>query len=401
MVILGLGSNTGDRLNNLRQAYSLLKKIPKLIIQNISPLYLSDALLPDQAPASWDKPYINLAIECETTLTPLELLQQLKNIEYAMGRKAIKQQWAPRIIDLDILAWSNLVFEDDLLQIPHPRVLERPFALWPLADLTPFWIYPGKGKYQGKIAAEIGSRWGSRFSGEVPLHTKQIPHRIDTPQLVGILNVTPDSFSDGGKFTNIQSLLHQAYHLVSSGAEILDIGAEATNPDAIPLDPDDEWERLEPFLKALKHELHLMSFVPKISVDTRHAAVADKALRLGVDWINDPSGLQDPKMVELMATCRRDCVVMHNLGIPADPKKVLTYLQDPVEQVYQWAQNQLSYLEKNGIALEKIIFDVGIGFGKDAEQSFSLIKNIRRFQNLNTRLLVGHSRKSFLKKIYA
>lgn len=398
MVILGLGSNAGDRLYNLRQARHLLGQLPRLTLLECSSLYLSDALLPDQAPSSWDQPYINLAIKCQTTLSPLELLQQLKNIEYAIGRKPLKRQWGPRVIDIDILAWDNLFFEDDLLQIPHARLLERPFALWPLADLEPCWIYPGSGKYQGKTAAEICAHWGSRFSGEAPLHTKQIFHRIDIPQLIGILNVTPDSFSDSGKFTNTQSLLHQAYHLVSSGAEILDIGAEATNPNAIPLDPDDEWDRLEPFLKALKLELHFMDFLPKISIDTRHANVADKALRLGVDWINDPSGLQDKKMIELIAAYRCDCVVMHNLGIPADPQHILSYQQDPVEQVYQWAENHLNYLEENGINREKIIFDIGIGFGKDAEQSFLLLKKSNRFHKLNTRLLIGHSRKSFLKK---
>jgi 2-amino-4-hydroxy-6-hydroxymethyldihydropteridine diphosphokinase/dihydropteroate synthase len=398
MLILGLGSNTGDRLNNLRQARLLLEQVPRLSIQQVSPLYRSNALLPEQAPASWDQPYLNLAIRCETTLQPHDLLHRLKNIEYAIGRKPLKKHWGPRIIDIDILAWDDRVLHDETLQLPHPCLPERPFALWPLADLAPYWIYPVPGNFQGKTAAELCLRFGSRFSGAAALNTLQILHRIDTPRLMGILNITPDSFSDGGKFPNLQSALHQAYHLASSGAEILDLGAEATNPEAIPLEAEDEWERLEPVLTAIKNELHHMFIPPKISIDTRHPEVAEKALRKGVDWINDTSGLQDPKMCALLATYRRDGVLMHNLGIPADKNRILCYSKNPVEQVYHWAETQLMALEKQGIAREKIIFDVGLGFGKDAEQSFALLKNINQFSALKTRLLVGHSRKSFLQK---
>lgn len=396
MVILGLGSNTGDRLTNLRRAREMLALIPKLSIIQASPLYLSNALLPEQAPSSWDQPYINLALKCETTLQPHDLLQQLKNVEYAIGRKPLKRHWGPRVMDIDILAWDDLVFEDELLQIPHVHLPERPFALWPLADLVPSWVYPIKGIFQGKTAAEICSRWGSRFSGEAPLNTKQILHRIDTPRLVGILNLTPDSFSDGGKFPQVQTALRQAYHLASTGAEIIDLGAEATNPEAIPLDAEDEWDRLEPFLSAIKKELSYMFIPPKLSVDTRHTEVAEKALRLGVDWINDTSGLEDPKMRDLVAASRRECVVMHNLGIPSDKNRVLPYNQNPVEKILRWGEERIAEMENAGIAREKIIFDVGLGFGKNAEHSFDLLKNIKQFQALNTRLLVGHSRKSFM-----
>jgi 2-amino-4-hydroxy-6-hydroxymethyldihydropteridine diphosphokinase/dihydropteroate synthase len=396
MVILGLGSNTGDRLAHLRQAREMLALIPKLSIQKVSPLYLSNALLPDQAPASWDQPYLNLALLCETRLHPHDLLQQLKNVEYAIGRKPLKRHWGPRVMDIDILAWDGLILEDELLQIPHLHLPERPFALWPLADLAPSWVYPIEGPFQGKTAAEICARWGSRFSGEAPLNTKQIMHRIDTPRLVGILNLTPDSFSDGGQFPQLQTVLHQAYHLASTGAEILDLGAEATNPSALPLDPEDEWDRLEPVLAALKKELPYMLIPPKVSIDTRHAAVAEKALCMGVDWINDTSGLEDPKMRALLTQFRKDCVVMHNLGIPADKNRILPFHQNPVAEILRWAKVRMDEIEKAGIGREKIIFDVGLGFGKNAEQSFDLLKNIDQFQALNTRILVGHSRKSFL-----
>lgn len=396
MVILGLGSNTGDRLTNLRKARHLLSLLPKLRLLQVSPLYISDALLPEQAPTSWDQPYLNLAIKCETTLSPQDLLRQLKNVEYTIGRKPLKRHWGPRVIDIDILAWDDFCFEDETLHIPHAHLPERPFALWPLADLTPNWVYPGKPPYQGKTAAELCARWPSRFSGDAPLHTRQILHRIDTPRLVGILNITPDSFSDGDPRQGIQTALRKAYHLASTGADILDLGAEATNPDALPLDPRTEWERLEPVLNAIKKERHYMLLPPQLSIDTRHPEVAEKALLLGVDWINDTSGLENLRMRELVAASRRDCVIMHNLGIPADRKRVLPFHLDPLAETLHWGEKRMEELEKSGIAREKIIFDVGIGFGKCAEHSFDLVKNIKYFQSLNTRLLVGHSRKSFM-----
>lgn len=398
MIILGLGSNLGDRLAYLRQALQLLKKLPKLSIRQVSPLYLSNALLPEQAPAAWDLPYLNLAIHCESQLAPLTLLQQLKNIEYIIGRKPAKKQWGPRAIDIDILAWDEAIIDNELLHIPHVALPERPFALWPLADLAPYWVYPLPGPYQGQTATQLSARWGSRFSGEAPLQTRQIMQRIDTPQLVGILNITPDSFSDGGQFNCVEKAIHHVYHLVSTGADIIDIGAEATNPNVLPVEPEDEWERLEPFLQAIQQELPYLLIPPKISIDTRHVDVAEKALKAGIDWINDTSGLQDKKMRALLASTHQACVVMHNLGIPADKNKILSLEKNPVDQVYAWAEQTLAALEKDGIKRNNIIFDVGLGFGKDAEQSFALIQHIQRFQGLNTRLLVGHSRKSFLQK---
>ena len=237
--------------------------------------------------------------------------------------------------------------------------------------------------------------WGSRFSSSAPFHTYQIHHRIDTAQLVGILNVTPDSFSDGGQFMSVESAMQQALHLVHAGAEIIDIGAESTAPDAPLLTSELEWTRLAPVLTAINAVKNYSVVTPKISVDTRHADVAAKAFNHGADWINDVTGLKDPAMRDLIASTNIDCVVMHHLSIPPSKNLVLLRNQDPVTQVYDWALRHFDELEKAGISRNKIIFDPGIGFGKTAEQSMYLIKNIDYFTKLNTRILVGHSRKSF------
>lgn len=396
MVVLGLGTNVGDRLAHLRKAYAAIQQLEGVTVQQVSPVYLSDALLPDNAPAEWDMPHLNLALACECALTPPDLLRQIKNIEYAMGRQPDAAHWGPRIIDIDILAWDELVLHSDTLTIPHQHLTERPFALWPLADVAPLWTFPLPGAKQGKTAAQLVEDWGSRFAGTAPMHTRQVYQRIDMPQLVGILNVTPDSFSDGGQFLSVEKAVEQALHLVSSGAEIIDIGAESTAPHASLMTAEAEWTRLEPVLNAIRAASNDFLIAPKISVDTRHADTASKALKAGADWINDVSGLQEAAMREIVAASRAYCVVMHHLSIPASRDHVLPRHVDAVKQVIEWAEKQLELLTRAGIAKEKIIFDPGIGFGKSPEQSLALIKNITAFKTLDTRLLIGHSRKSFL-----
>lgn len=396
MVILGLGSNLGDRLGHLRKALHSIKTIRDLTVEQISPVYVSDALMPENAPTDWDKPHLNLAIRCNTTLEPLELLAQLKAIELKIGYKPEVRHWGPRIIDIDILAWDDFILQSERLTLPHLGLQERPFALWPLADVAPLWTFPLSGNNQGKTAAELVEKWGSRFSGDAPFRTRQINQRIDTSQLVGIINVTPDSFSDGGNNLNPEHALQHIAHLVAAGAEIIDIGAESTSPTATQLDAASEWARLKPVLSALKASQHTWVIPPKISIDTRHSEVAAKALALGVDWINDVTGLDDPTMRDIVAQASADCVVMHHMSIPERRDHILPRALDPVKAVYSWGEKRLQELEQAGIARERVIFDPGIGFGKMAEQSLLLLKNVRFFETLGVRLLVGHSRKTFL-----
>lgn len=388
MVILGLGSNVGDRLTHLREALLAIKQITGIRLRQVSPLYLSDALLPENAPDDWNQPFINLAVSLETALSPEELYVALKQIEKTIGRDAKPPRWAPRVIDIDILAWGKRIIHTDTLTIPHKGLSERPFAFWPLADVAPFWLH------EGKTAAQWVEQWGSRFSGEAPFHTRQIPHRIDMPSLVGTLNITPDSFSDGNRFVGIDQAIQQAMLLVNSGASILDIGAESTSPAATAITPEIEWQRLQPVLEAVCQVKTTCLIPPKISIDTRHASTAEKALQYPIDWINDVSGLDDPAMQQLIKASDVDCVIMHHIKLPEDRAYVLPRDQDPVKLVHAWGKQRLQALEKAGIDRKRLIFDVGIGFGKMAEQSFALLKNIAEFSSYGTRLLVGHSRKS-------
>lgn len=396
MVILGLGSNLGDRLARLRQALHHLKEAPGLLVKQVSPVYMSDALLPPNAPPHWGRPYFNAALRCETTLSPEALLTCIKTIEKKMGRTPDKD-WGPRLIDIDILAWDDRVHYDEKLHVPHEHLTTRPFALWPLADVAPHWVYPAKGPFKGKTAIEIAEQWGPNRTGLGPLRTKTLPYRIDFPQLVGIVNITPDSFSDGGHCLNLEAALRHIEHLKKHGAEIIDLGAEATGPSAQAIGPDAEWERLAPIVSLALEKRHEGPLPIKISVDTRHAKTAEKALTQGVDWINDVSGLEDGDMRHVLRSAPCDIVVMHHLGIPVQ-SNTLPLHENPTKQVYQWIEEKLVFLEKQSISRERLIIDPGIGYGKTAEQSLALLQSITIFKKLGVRLLVGHSRKSFLKQ---
>lgn len=396
MVILGLGSNMGDRLQHLRQALYDMKKMKGLTVKQISPVYISDALLPDNAPADWDHPYLNIALRCETTRDAADLLTTLKNIEWSIGRKPEIRHWGPRVIDIDILALADEVIQSESLTVPHFSLQERPFALWPLADVAPNWTFPLPGPYFNKTAAEIVEKWGSRFSGNAPFRTRQIYQRIEAPQLAGILNLTPDSFSDGGEFINPHQALQHVRHLIHTGAEIIDIGAESTAPHAPAVDVKTEWERLHPVLSEIKNNQKQFIVPPKISIDTRHVWVAEKALEMGADWINDVTGLENKAMQSLIGKSKKDCVMMHHTSIPASRSHVLPRHHDNVKIIYDWAEKRLHELEQAGIERSRIIFDPGVGFGKTAEHSLLIVKKIHVFKNLGVRILIGHSRKSFL-----
>jgi 2-amino-4-hydroxy-6-hydroxymethyldihydropteridine diphosphokinase/dihydropteroate synthase len=398
MVVLGLGSNSGDRLAYLRQALKYLRSLQTISVVQVSPVYESNALLPENAPRSWHRPYLNAAISCKTCLRPKVLLQQLQKIESQIGR-ARGLKWSPRIIDIDILAWDEECYQSEELCIPHADLLTRPFALWPLADLIPSWRYCTPGKSETGIAAqEIIKKWGSRFSGKAPFCTKQIAHRIDTPEMVAAVNVTPDSFSDGGLYNAVENAVEQVKYSFISGADVIDIGAESTRPNCQGISSQTEWQRLGPVLEAISSVWKTTSFRPKISIDTRNAQTVKKALAFDIDWINDQTGLTNTKMRQVVIDADVKLVFMHNLTIPVRTDVVIPYDKNEVAEVYKWAECNLEQLQKIGIGKERLIFDVGIGFGKTAEQSFHLIQRINEFKSLSLPLLVGHSRKSYLSR---
>lgn len=223
-------------------------------------------------------------------------------------------------------------------------------------------------------------------------------------KLVGVLNITPDSFSDGNKYNNIKSAKSHLKKLILDGANIIDIGAESTRPGATPISYQEEWQRLEKILPELINDVKIYNKTNnnniEISLDSRHYQTIIKALDLGIDIINDVSGFETKEMIEIAARSGKKIIVMNNLGVPANKNKIIPENLDVIEVIISWMQKKLSQLIKAGIKKEQIIFDPGIGFGKNALQSIEILKNIDKFRIFNIPLFIGHSKKSFLDNFF-
>ena len=374
-IFLGLGSNVGDRRANLVRAIEELERCG-VRIARLSPVVESPALLPDGAPAEWNRPFLNLVARCATDREPESLLGELKRIEAELGR-GDADKWAPRPVDVDILLWGRERIETDRLRIPHPELERRSFVLTPLIALEPSLTIPGLG---GKTVLE----WSFELEDHIPLW-------------MGIFNLTPDSFSDGGELADWAAVESRIEEAVAAGAQIVDLGAESTRPGAVPLGAEPEWSRLAPVLERLADKYADQRLRPLISVDTYHADVARRALDLGADMINDVSGLTSPEMIELAAESGADFVAMHSVTLPADPAQTLPSGCEPCAAVERWLDERMAVWDRAGIDCDRVIFDPGIGFGKDPLQSLKLLRDAGRFRQSGLRCLVGHSRKSFMK----
>lgn len=211
---------------------------------------------------------------------------------------------------------------------------------------------------------------------------------------MGILNVTPDSFSDGGLFFSEQAIKEGCQRLIEAGADIIDVGGESTRPFAVPVTLEEELNRVIPAVKLIRQ----ISNIP-ISIDTTKASVAEQALDAGADIINDISAMRfDPQMAHIVRDRRCPVVIMHMQGTPKDMQIKPTYT-DVITETIDFFRDRITFLTDQGIKREQIIIDPGIGFGKTLAHNLAILKNTAAYQVLNCPLLIGHSRKSFLGKI--
>ena len=374
-VYLGLGSNLGDRRDHLSRAVDALES-GGLAIGRVSPVVESPALLPDSAPSDWNLPYLNLVLECTARCSPEQLRIRIDEIQRAFGRHG-ESHWSPRPIDIDILLWGREHIRTERLTIPHGDLACRSFVLTPLVALEPRLTIPGQGE-----------RTVLDYSMALDQHI---------PLWMGIVNVTPDSFSDGGRFLDWNRIQPHVAAMIEAGVHILDVGGESTRPGAIPVDPATEWSRVGPVLERLIELTGGRRLRPLLSLDTRHPEVAEKGLALGVDIINDVGGLTSPDMAALARGSGKDWVAMHHVTVPADPRATLPADLDPCDGVERWLLARMEAWDAQGLDLGRIIFDPGIGFGKNRLQSLRLLRRAGGFRRHGLRVLVGHSRKSFMK----
>mgnify|MGYP000067786688 CR=1 FL=1 len=388
-VLLGMGSNTGDRIGNLTKALNELIR-RGLIYGPIrtSRLYRSDALLLENSPKEWNLDFINGVVEARTALSPDALLHGIHAIEKHMGRGE-HEKWSPRSIDIDLLYMDDTVLESEALTIPHLHIFKRAFVLYPLADLLP-------------NEKPMGHKLTFREEADAlkdDLHTQAIDAAFLPTQVVGILNITPDSFSDGDRYADPRQALEQVKKLVANGAGIIDLGAESTRPGAESITAQEEWNRLTPVLQMILPWLQDNTPWIKVSVDTRNASVAAKCLEMGTHIINDVTGLDDPEMRELAMKSQAPFIFMHHMGVPVVKGKNLPSHCDPVDEIKKWALNKIQQFQSLNLPLDKAILDPGIGFGKSPTQSIQVLRRFQELNDLGLPIYLGFSRKSMFNLI--
>jgi len=213
-----------------------------------------------------------------------------------------------------------------------------------------------------------------------------------TPNIMGILNLTPDSFSDGGKFNTKKTGIKHAINLVEFGADIIDVGGESTRPGSKSISEKEEWSRIEKIIKKIGKKIPL-------SLDTRKSEIMNKGIKLGIRLINDVSGLSfDSKTIEVLKKSKSPFVIQHSQGTPENMQNNPKYKNELLE-IYDFFEEKIKFLRSKGIKHNNIIVDPGIGFGKNLKHNMNLIRNVSIFHTLGFPILLGLSRKKFIKEL--
>jgi dihydroneopterin aldolase/2-amino-4-hydroxy-6-hydroxymethyldihydropteridine diphosphokinase/dihydropteroate synthase len=413
-VYIAFGSNEGDSIKTIRDAMQLLDTKGVKVLQT-SPLYESEPMfVQDQ------NKFVNGVFKCETALTPLALLDALKEIEYGdLGRVKVTEN-GPRTIDLDVLLYDDVVLNHDRLTIPHIGMLQRSFVLQPLVDIIdkskthPLTAEPFRA-HLDQIAPSSEHQKSSALRALIPMpHARNQtydPHAHTLPtQIMAILNVTPDSFSDGGK-VNLDNVVAVAVDFVKNGAAILDVGGMSTNPKSVDPGAEEELRRVVPAIEALRACAKLDN-IP-ISIDTYRADVAEAALAAGADIINDISaGMLDPRMFEVAAKYNAPIILNHTRGTPQTMNSFAQYTvvdrpdikpnsdEAVIECVGRELEESMERALNAGLKRWQLILDPGIGFAKQLPHNLAVIRNldklIARPAFSGIPWLLGPSRKRFI-----
>lgn len=380
MIYISLGTNIGNRLFHLQKAIQHLKeKVFSWLEESI--VIETPALLKPNSPNEWDKPYLNMIVRGKTHLSAPALLSTLQTIEQMMGRPADHKKWAPRIMDLDILLYDQEVIQTPKLNIPHPEILNRPFWLHLMAMLGPEAVLPN---FPSTTLGELAHR----TLPSSPVFTQSF---VLNPQLVGVVNITPDSFSDGGLYFRPEAAIEQILKLHQDGATVIEIGAQSTRPGAPVISPEEEYERLLPVLEGIKPSLQTQEIL--LSLDSYSPATILKTIKqFPIAWINDVQGNLSADVLSEIADHNCRFVAMHSLGIPPGKENILLNLN----QIDEWAKQTIKKLKACGFSESHIILDPGIGFGKSAYQNLWLLEQVQHLKTFQCPILMGHSRKSYI-----
>jgi 2-amino-4-hydroxy-6-hydroxymethyldihydropteridine diphosphokinase/dihydropteroate synthase len=349
MIYIALGSNLENRLDNLRLAISALSKF--VDIKFMSHVIETEAMLLPNSPRNWDRPFYNIAIACESACDPFDLLSKIKELEKRIGRNLKDPTWSPRIIDMDIIFYENIEINSENLQIPHPGVKNRNFLQYLLRE----------------IGCEIPDSIKLNLDEYKPLN-----NLVLYPKLVGIVNVTPDSFSDGGNYAEVDKAEAQARKLYNDGATLIEFGAQSTRPGYVEISPCEEICRVGEVLERC-------SDIDCLCIDSYFDEVIKYAIeKHDIKWINDQNSNLRADTLKLIADNNTKLVIMlHGNDIC-------------------WFERRIKELENFGIVKENILIDPGIGFGKTKHENIKMIRNINKLKEFGCEIYFGHSRKSFI-----
>lgn len=353
-IILALGSNLGNRLQNIRDAIDNIKKIAK--IKTSSVIFETEAIVPKNAPQDWNKPYLNIVLVVTSNMTAFKFLSEIKSIETTLGRSLSSERWSPRPIDIDILFYENKTVMTEELTIPHKQIQNRAF----IRSLLNF--------------------IGFRFSDNDCIKYTPLRSLTLEPKFVAVVNTTPDSFSDGGCFLDQSAALDRIKTCAKFGATIVEIGGQSTRPGAKELSAREELKRVESILEAA------MDCECNIGIDTFHDEVAEIAIKqYGVKFISNVRGVFSNKTLQVISDYNTKIAVLFN--------------RSTTNEIEPWYQETTKKTKQAGIKNENVILDIGIGFGKNALENWEIRAITQKLKQYQHEIMIGHSRKSFLRKL--
>ncbi|CAF1326229.1 unnamed protein product [Adineta ricciae] len=436
---IAFGSNQGNQMKNIREALNYLEEA-KIKIVSTSSLYISKPMYYKDQPDFFNE-VIQVSFD---DLSPVDLMKICKEIEYERINRVKKINNGPRSIDLDILLYDDIIFNRDELVIPHKSMLERSFVLQPLCELiSPDVLHPVTAEtFHEHLAQLLNSQPNetlqdssdllqiipvSRFElnhEKNPLKFDQLKYKHPT-LIIGVMNITPDSFSDGGDNYNVSAdvIESTALRLLDEGATILDIGGVSTRPGSVAPSEDEELQRVLPVVEIIQQSKNEKLSTCLISIDTYRANVAEECLKEGADIINDISmGLYEPEIFHVIAKYECPYIMNHTRGTTQtmsslnnyesnDNEDIVEYMIDPVNpsfNVKNWNSQVANLINgisrefglqifkafKSGVRKWQIIIDPGVGFAKKLSENLIVIKHASYFKKYSM-MVNGHSYLTF------
>ncbi|GBG23969.1 Folate synthesis bifunctional protein [Hondaea fermentalgiana] len=396
--LVALGSNQGPSLDILTRA---VRRVGDACgrLTDCSHMYKSKAQLVENQPD-----FYNAVIAVQTSLDAPDLLKALQEIE--TGHAKSSERFGPRELDLDLIAFADgeqivPVDAQDYRQLamPHPRAHMRDFVVRPLCDMP-----IGRRTVLGNGARAEEMLNATPDDACIRVDTEQwaaAETASDAPLLMGVLNITPDSFSDGGSYVNLDKAVEHALRLQQEGAHVIDVGGESTRPNALDISPQEEQDRVLPVIEALRAH---PDFSARLSIDTRHVSTAREAIAAGAHIINDEVGELDDEAEDMLRAAgdlgvplmtmhsRGDARTMEKLKIEDASVDMTTYVKD-------WlCARATRALQAHGVPRWNVMIDPGLGFAKTHEQNIEILARTDELVETGYPVLIGTSRKRFVRQ---